>query len=922
MQALSLSLGNVPWLELSLYILYSWLNSGAGIFALKNYFWLPLEQYAYKAISTASYNHVMNLSSEFHDSKRSGELYQTINLGHSVNNLLETILFQILPMLVDLAVAFAYLYYLFGVYMALIVGAVVVAYLWASTYFNAWQITTRRGLIGNLHREWQIMYDTIGSWATVSYFNRIRYEQERYSSAVEAHMLSQWKYTALTYLAKATQSSVLTVGLLGACSLAAYQVIHGDQSVGSFVVLLTYWAQLSGPLTFFGSAFRQIAKDFLDAEQLLQVLQYKPSVADRAGAKPLVLSQGKIEFDNVHFSYDSQRQTLKGINFRALPGQTVALVGETGGGKSTILKLLFRFYDVAQGSIKIDGQDIRDVTLESLRDRLGVVPQDPSLFNETIISNVRYARLDATDEEVYEACKAAAIHDKIISFTDGYQSTVGERGVKLSGGELQRISIARAILKNPNIILLDEATSSIDTETETHIQEAFRKLTIGRTTFVIAHRLSTIMRADHIVVVKNGEILEQGNHDSLLYAKSEYYNLWSKQIFVGKSQGRSKSPKKGRQSTSSNNLDSNAMTAKSVQALNSTSQGPGQEVMQLDGSRDQEQKKWNGQETKSAEKQNLALVKYDKAGKGRLSSFRERFWRPDAPEFIPHYLRTSFALAGQPSYKPKNSYQQAGQAKQGDVLAGFTAGAGTLITSKDNPNTYKDDDGKQETSTADVHEDGTVSGRADKEKKRRWRKRKSRDQEDPVRQPSAEVPKVTVGEVISDKNLSQKARDTSPTNEKGEQPGVKPKRQRTNRRAQSKSDPTGQGRSQSDGASEMEPASTGSSDGLAVSNTLRRVSAPSDPPSGKTISGMANYSRRRRRRHWRNQTGEASGTQSTRSTASWSTDSPPAGAPAGPVTSPSSGVQPANIATTSGVHAADVATSGPPGSTVRFAAGS
>ena len=904
-------LGQVPWLEISLFILYSWLNSGAGVFALKNYFWLPLEQFAYKGISTASYNHVMNLSSEFHDSKRSGELYQTINLGHSVNNLLETIMFQILPLLVDLVVAFAYLYYLFGAYMALIVGAVVVAYLWASTYFNALQITVRRGLIGNLHKEWQLMYDSMGSWQTVSYFNRIKHEQERYSSAVEAHMQSQWQYTILAYFAKATQSSVLTVGLLGACFLAACQVTHGEQSVGSFVILLTYWAQLSEPLTYFGSAFRQISKDFLDAEQLLQVLQYKPSVADRAGAKSLVLDHGEIEFNDVHFSYDSQRPTLKAINFRALPGQTIALVGETGGGKSTILKLLFRFYDVAQGSIKIDGQDIRNVTLESLRENLGVVPQDPSLFNETIMSNVRYARLNATDAEVYDACKAAAIHEKIMSFTDGYQSTVGEHGVKLSGGELQRIAIARAILKNPNIILLDEATSSIDTETETHIQEAFRNLTIGRTTFVIAHRLSTIMKADHIIVIKNGEVVEQGTHNDLFHAKGNYCNLWSKQISVGKAEGRSKVPKKSRPVTTTNDLDPTAKTQTLGEVVKSTPSEHRQENLQVLSLPKQEAKRPNNQENKSVEKQSLALVKYDKAGKGRLSSFRERFWRPDAPEFIPHYLRITFGLDGQPSSHPKDCSQQSSQGDHAGGIASLTAMGGNMTTWKGTTSTASNDKGKLGTSSSEVREDGTVSVRADKEKKRRWRKRKSRDQEEPIRQPLADVTQAILGENPSDKNVSQQGRDTSPANDKGEESGTKPKRQRTNRRSQSKSDPTGQSRSQMGGASEMEPASTGSSDGQVVSNALRRVSAPSDPPSGKTISGMGKYGRRRRRRHWRDQRGETSGTHSTRSTASWSTDSPPAGAPAAPVASPSGGV-----------HAADIATGAPSGGTVRFAAGS
>lgn len=601
--------------------------------------------------------------------------------------------------------------------------------------------------------------------------------------------------------------------------MAAYQVVHGDQSVGNCVILLTYWAQLSGPLTFFGPAFRQISKDFLDAEQLLQILQYKPSVADRAGAKPLTLSQGGIEFNNVHFSYDSKRPTLKGISFRALPGQTVALVGESGGGKSTILKLLFRLYDVAQGNIKIDGQDIKDITIESLRETLGMVPQDPSLFNETIISNIRYARLNATDEEVHDACKAAAIHDKIMSFTDGYQSIVGERSVKLSGGELQRIAIARVVLKNPKIVLLDEPTCSVDAETERHIQKAFRKLTAGRTTFIVAHRRSTIMKADHIIVIKNGEILEQGTHNDLLFAKGNYYNLWSKKILMGKRQDRKKSPPV----TMINDLDATAKTRTPLEASSSTPDNHGQENTQPARSQYQKQKGSNHQENLPAEDQTLPLVKHDKAGKGTLSSLRDKLWRPDVPEFIPHYLRTTFGLRGQPTYQPQFSSEQADQDGQADRLASSPAEAGNKSTWKGGPTTSKEDSdrGRQETPVAQAPEDGTSSLKVEMEKKRRWRKRKSRDHEESVRQ--------------------------TPADDKGEDFGTKAKRQRTHRRSKSKSDPTGQRRKKTDEARQAEPAITRSPDRQPGSRLFRHVSAPSDPPSGETTVGMESSAGRRRR---------------------------------------------------------------------------
>jgi len=910
----------VPWCQIFLYVLYGWLNSSAGIYALKNYLWLPVEQYAYKAISTAAYNHIMNLSSEFHDSKRSGELYQSINLGHSVNNLLETIMFQILPMLVDLAVAFAYLYYLFDAYMALIVGAVMVVYLWASTYFNAWQITVRRGLVGNLQKEWQIMYDSMGSWQTVSYFNRVKHEQDRYSSAVKVHLQSQRIYTALAYFARATQSSVLSAGLLGACFLAAYQVVHGAQSIGSFVVLLTYWAQLSGPLTFFGSAYRQISSDFLDAEQLLQLLQYRPSVADRTGARALVLKQGEVKFDNVHFSYDSQRQTLKGISFLAAPGQTVALVGETGGGKSTILKLLFRFYDVGEGTIKIDGQDIRHVTLESLRENIGVVPQDPSLFNETIMSNVRYARLDATDDEVYDACKAAAIHDKTMSFTDGYQSKVGERGVRLSGGELQRIAIARAILKNPNIILLDEATSSVDTETEIHIQEAFRRLTSGRTTFVVAHRLSTIMNADLILVVKNGEILEQGTHDELFHAKGKYHSLWSKQIFVGQSQGPSKSPEKGQETTIINDLSSQPKTQDLVEAVNSLPHQLCHGHAKPSSSHDREQENPEDPSIGLLGKETSVVSKENNGGKGKLLALRQKFWRPDAPEFVPQHLRTTSAKGGQPPHQHKVSSHDRSYGHSVDGHETLKILSEPSRKGKAAAAISKNDKNMQETllfevppRAIDEQENSPASGRTEKEKKRRWRKRKSRDTEEPSQQPSVSVSQANLEEESAINRASQPEGNASPANNRVEEPKSKAKRPRLNRRAQSKSEPAGHGRSQTDGTSEIEPTSSGSTDDQPMSNITRRVSAPSDPPSGQTATKGSKYGRRRRRRHWRDRNGEASGTQSMQSTASWSTDSPRdgTGTPAAPVTSPATGVRAVNSSTRI-----------PSGSGVRFAPGS
>jgi len=276
-------------------------------------------------------------------------------------------------------------------------------------------------------------------------------------------------------------------------------------------------------------SYRHISSSLIDAERLLQLLNTKPTVPDRENAQDLVVKTGNVEFKDVDFAYDPRKQVIKKVGFSVEGGKTVAFVGETGGGKSTILKLLFRFYDVTNGTILIDGQDLRSVTLSSLRDSLGLVPQDPALFNQTIRQNVRYARLDASDAEIEEACRAASIHNDIVSFPDGYNSKVGERGVRLSGGQLQRIAIARVLLKNPKIVMLDEATSAIDSAIEAQIQEAFKRLSKGRTTFVIAHRLSTIVEADQILVIDKGEVIERGTHSELLEVGGKYCELWTKQ---------------------------------------------------------------------------------------------------------------------------------------------------------------------------------------------------------------------------------------------------------------------------------------------------------------------------------------------------------------------------------------------------------
>lgn len=519
----------LPWKEILVFMALRLLDSSGGIPALRAYLWLPLENHSYKMITTAAFNQIMDLSSDFHDNKSSGKVWQSVSRGISIRHVVRSLLFQIGPMIADLFLAVTVLHVIFGPYMGMITAAVIIFFLWSSGRILSKQKSKRREWISNIEKEHNILCESTTHWQTVSYFNRIEHEKCQYSAAVQGRMKSEIIFKRWSHAESVVQSLLLTTGLLGACFLAAYQVSTGSKPVGNFVMLLGYWGQLSGPLQFFASGFNSIALDLVNAEELFTLLKRKPLIRDKPKAVPLKLTQSGFWFNDVKFSYDGRRQILKGVTFQALPGQTVALVGETGGGKSTILKLLFRFYEVDHGSIEIDGQDIRNVTLESLRDSIGIVPQDPALFNDTILNNIRYARESATDEEIYEACKAVTLHEKFLGFPDGYQTKVGERGIKLSGGELQRVAIARAIVKNPRIVLLDEATSSVDSDTETQIQQSLNRLTAGRTAVVIAHRLSTIINADKILAIKGGKIVEQGTHRDLVKRQGYYRRLWSQQ---------------------------------------------------------------------------------------------------------------------------------------------------------------------------------------------------------------------------------------------------------------------------------------------------------------------------------------------------------------------------------------------------------
>ncbi|KAG8623443.1 hypothetical protein KVT40_008419 [Elsinoe batatas] len=522
----------IPWKDICLYIIFRLLQGNNGVLgAIRSTIWVPVSQYSFRELSVASFEHVHSLSLDFHLGKKTGEVLSALGKGNAVNNFLESVTFQVVPMLVDLCVAIGYFLIYFDAYYALVISVVTFWYIYLTIRMAQWRADIRREMVNSDREVDAVKNDSMVSYETVKYFNAEQYEFKRYRDAVGKFQGAEYHvYLSLNFM-NVTQNLVFMVGLMISCFIAAYQVTNGQLKVGDFVVLLTYMAQLQGPLNFFGTFYRMIQSAMINSERMLELFKESPTVVDKPTAKPLATCEGDIRFNDVHFSYDSRKPALQGLDFHCEPGTTTALVGESGGGKSTVFRLLFRFYASESGTMQVDGHDIEnDVTIDSLRSHIGVVPQDTVLFNETLMYNLKYANPAAQDEDVYQACRAASIHEKILTFPDGYHTKVGERGLRLSGGEKQRVAIARTILKNPRIILLDEATAALDTETEEHIQEALLTLAQGRTMLVIAHRLSTITMADQIIVLHEGRAAERGTHDELLNMRGRYASMWKKQV--------------------------------------------------------------------------------------------------------------------------------------------------------------------------------------------------------------------------------------------------------------------------------------------------------------------------------------------------------------------------------------------------------
>ena len=485
---------------------------------------------AIRTVALRVFDHLHRLSLRFHVERRTGGLSRAIERGtKGIEFLLTFMLFNVLPTLVEVAMVCGILWVLYGVAYAAVTFVTIAAYIAFTLSVTEWRLKYRRRMNERDSEANTKAIDSLLNYETVKYFGNEAHEGRRFDTARRHYERAAVRSKTSLSLLNIGQGLIVAVGLTGITIMAGNEVAAGTMTIGDFVLVNTYLLQLYIPLNFLGFVYREIKQSLTDMEAMFGILSVAREIEDAPGAPPLRVSAGAIEFDDVHFSYDARRPILRGVSFSVPPGETVAIVGASGAGKSTISRILFRFYDIQSGSVRVDGQDVRAVRQGSLRAAIGIVPQDTVLFNDTILYNLAYGRPEASRAEIEEAARLAHIHDFIEGLPDGYDSVVGERGLKLSGGEKQRIAIARTILKRPRILMFDEATSALDSRTEKEIQANIRELSRDRTTLMIAHRLSTIIDADQILVLEGGRIIERGRHGALLIRDGRYAEMWWRQ---------------------------------------------------------------------------------------------------------------------------------------------------------------------------------------------------------------------------------------------------------------------------------------------------------------------------------------------------------------------------------------------------------
>lgn len=506
---------------------------------LRDFIFVKVAQHAQRTIGLATFKHLHQLSLSFHLERQTGGLSRVIERGTSgIQFLLNFMLFNILPTLIEIGLVTVILYYHFDYRFSLITFLTIGGYIAFTLIVTDWRLKYRRKMNEKDSEANTKAIDSLLNYETVKYFGNEAHEYKRFDKALAGYERAAIQSQTSLSLLNVGQGGIIGAGLIAIMLLTAQGVVSGEYSLGDFVLVNTYLIQLYLPLNFLGFVYREIKRSLTDMDKMFELLEQHTDINDRSDSKDLEVQQGSVSFNNVSFGYHSDRVILKDVQFTVPSGKSIAIVGPSGAGKSTISRLLFRFYDVNEGSITIDGQDLREVTQSSVRNAIGVVPQDTVLFNDTIFYNIQYGNPQASPNDVYNAAKMAKIHDFVETLPKGYDTVVGERGLKLSGGEKQRVAIARTILKNPSILLFDEATSALDSQTEKEIQKSLQEVSENRTTLIIAHRLSTIIHSDEIIVLKEGKIHERGKHEDLLALNQEYAEMWRKQQEAQKQESR------------------------------------------------------------------------------------------------------------------------------------------------------------------------------------------------------------------------------------------------------------------------------------------------------------------------------------------------------------------------------------------------